>query len=66
MLVVTRGIGESVMIGDNIVVSVERVTGGVVRIGVEAPKDAVILRSEMIGRAPVLTENSQRSGEEQP
>jgi carbon storage regulator CsrA len=48
MLVLTRGLDEGIVIGDNIRVTVVRVTGGVVRIGIEAPKDATILRGEFL------------------
>lgn len=46
MLVLTRTIDEGIVIGDNIRVTVVRVAGGVVRIGIEAPNDAIILRGE--------------------
>jgi carbon storage regulator CsrA len=46
MLVLTRGIDEGIVIGENIRVTVVRVNGGVVRIGIEAPQNAVILRGE--------------------
>jgi carbon storage regulator len=46
MLVLTRGIDEGLVINENIRVTVLRVSGGVVRIGIEAPQDAVILRGE--------------------
>jgi carbon storage regulator len=48
MLVLTRGIGEGLMIGDDIVVTVERISGGVIRLGIQAPRDALILRGEML------------------
>jgi carbon storage regulator len=47
MLVLTRRVGESFVIGDNIVVTVVRVAGGGVRIGIEAPEDCTIMRSEL-------------------
>jgi carbon storage regulator CsrA len=46
MLVLTRSIDEGIVIGDNIRVTVVRVNGSVVRIGVEAPQHASILRGE--------------------
>lgn len=48
MLVMTRGIDESIVIGDDIVVTVLRVNGGVVRIGISAPAEALIMRAEML------------------
>jgi len=47
MLVVSRKVGERIIIGDDIVVTVVRVAQGTVRIGVEAPKDMPIVREEI-------------------
>ena len=51
MLVVTRKVGERIVIGDNITVTVVRIAGGLVRIGVEAPSDCPVVRRELLGRA---------------
>ncbi len=50
MLVLTRGIDEGLVINDNIRITVVRVRDGVVRIGIDAPDDAVILRGELLGK----------------
>ena len=47
MLVLTRKVGESFVIGDNITVTVVRVAGGGVRIGIEAPDDCLVMRQEV-------------------
>ena len=47
MLVLTRKVGESFVIGDNITVTVVRVAGGGVRIGIEAPDGCVVMRREL-------------------
>lgn len=47
MLVVTRKIGESIRIGDHVLVTVVKVTGSGVRLGVEAPRDTTIMRREL-------------------
>ncbi|RJE48788.1 MULTISPECIES: carbon storage regulator CsrA [unclassified Dehalobacter] len=47
MLVLSRKINERIMIGDNIEIVVVAVVGDQVRIGIEAPKDIKILRSEV-------------------
>lgn len=47
MLVLTRKVGESFMIGDKITVTVVRVAGGGVRIGIEAPDDCLVMRREL-------------------
>lgn len=47
MLVLSRKVGEKILIGDNISVTVVRVAQGTVRIGVEAPHDLPIVREEL-------------------
>jgi len=47
MLVLSRKVGERILIGDNIVVTVVRVAQGIVRIGVEAPAEMAIVREEI-------------------
>lgn len=47
MLVLSRKINERIMIGDDIEIVVVAVVGDQVRIGIEAPKDIKILRSEV-------------------
>ena len=49
MLVVTRKVREAILIGDNIRVTVDSVSGGRIRIGIEAPKEYKILREELVG-----------------
>lgn len=47
MLILTRRTGESVMIGDDIVVTILGVKGNQVRVGVEAPKELPVHREEI-------------------
>lgn len=47
MLVLTRRIGETVVIGDDIKVTVLGVVGGQVKIGVDAPANVEIFREEI-------------------
>ncbi|QOP41901.1 carbon storage regulator CsrA [Sulfurimonas marina] len=47
MLVLARKVDESIVIGDNIVVKVVAVENGVVKLGIDAPKDVAILRDEL-------------------
>lgn len=51
MLVLSRKALQSVMIGSDIRITVIRVEGNQVRIGIEAPKDVRILRGELIDGA---------------
>lgn len=50
MLIVTRRIGESLVIGDNITVTVLAAQGQQIRIGVHAPKEIPVLREELVQR----------------
>lgn len=47
MLILTRKLGESIAIGDNIKVSVLGIHGRQVRIGIEAPTDVIVHREEI-------------------
>lgn len=47
MLVLTRKKGQSIIIGDNIEVSIIEIQGEQVRIGINAPKDITIHRDEI-------------------
>ncbi|MFI5932667.1 carbon storage regulator CsrA [Actinoplanes sp. NPDC051494] len=47
MLVLTRRAGESVMIGDDIVITVLEARGDVIRIGIQAPRDVQVHREEV-------------------
>lgn len=48
MLILTRREGESVLIGDDIQLTALRVDGQQVRFGIEAPREVVILREELV------------------
>jgi carbon storage regulator len=50
MLVLTRKVGEEIVIGDNIRIKVVAVLGGKVRIGIVAPKDVTVDRQEVHDR----------------
>lgn len=47
MLVLSRKVGERILIGNDITITVVRMAQGVVRIGVEAPSDTPIVREEI-------------------
>lgn len=46
MLILTRKVGEKVLIGENIRIMVVQVRGKQVRLGIEAPPDLLVLRTE--------------------
>ena len=59
MLILTRRVGETLMIGDEVTVTVLGVKGNQVRIGVNAPKDVAVHREEIYERI-----KHEKSGEQ--
>ena len=50
MLILTRRAGESLIIGDDVVINVLGIKGNQVRIGIDAPKDVSVHREEIYDR----------------
>jgi carbon storage regulator len=63
MLILTRRVGETLMIGDAVSVTVLGVKGNQVRIGINAPKDVAVHREEIFQR---IKREHQAPGEETP
>jgi carbon storage regulator len=64
MLILTRRVGETLMIGDAVSVTVLGVKGNQVRIGINAPKDVAVHREEIYQR--IKREHETASGGETP
>jgi carbon storage regulator len=47
VLVVSRKLGERILIGDKIAITVVKVAGGAVRLGIEAPPELAVMREEL-------------------
>lgn len=50
MLILTRRVGETLMIGDSVTVTILGVKGNQVRVGITAPKDVAVHREEIFQR----------------
>lgn len=59
MLVITRRAGEEIVIGGNIRVTVVRVNGDKVRLGIVAPREVKVLRQELVGTEPENDDESE-------
>jgi len=47
MLVLSRKTGERILIGDSVTVTVVRISGGGVRLGIDAPEEMAVIREEL-------------------
>lgn len=67
MLILTRRVGETLMIGEQVAITVLGVKGNQVRVGINAPKDVTVHREEIFQRiqqpdgAPVPSDNADAS-----
>jgi carbon storage regulator len=61
MLILTRRIGETIIIGDDVNITVLGVNGNQVRIGVNAPKDTPVHREEIYNKIQLEKDNDAKS-----
>ena len=66
MLILTRRVGESVVIGEDVTVTVLGVKGNQVRIGINAPKTVTVHREEIFERIKNGQGNGDRSTSDEP
>ena len=64
MLILTRKVGESINIGDDITITSLGVSGQQVRIGINAPKDVAVHREEIYQR--IQGDDGSKDGEAKP
>lgn len=60
MLILTRRVGEKVVIGENITVTILSIKGNQVRVGIDAPRDVTVHREEIYQR--ILKEKKSLNG----
>jgi carbon storage regulator len=65
MLILSRRVGESVLIGKDVSITVLRVKGDQVRLGVQAPKEVAVQRDELLEEnKPALIVPTGKSGDQ--
>lgn len=62
MLILTRKVGETLMIGDDVTVTVLGIKGNQVRIGVNAPREVAVHREEVLQRSRDAAQADPASG----
>jgi carbon storage regulator len=63
VLILTRRVGESLMIGDDVQITVLNVKGNVVRVGIDAPKNIPVHREEIYERIAAETRDPDQAKE---
>jgi carbon storage regulator len=66
MLILTRRVGETVMIGDDVTITVLGVKGNQVRVGINAPKHVAVHREEIYERIKREQQGGASEGDDSP
>ena len=64
MLILTRKVGESIMIGDSVEVKILGLRAGQIKVGIEAPKDLKVHREEIYERIRAEEEDKRQAANE--
>ena len=62
MLILTRKVGESIVLGDTVKVKVISIEGGQVKLGFDAPNEISIFREEVVDKIKKLNQEASESG----
>lgn len=60
MLVLARKVDESIVVGDNITIKIISIDKGIVKIGIDAPEDVRIIRSELLDEVKKLNKEASK------
>lgn len=60
MLVLSRKIGEKIVIGDNVVLTIVAIKGNQIRVGVEAPRKVTVWRGELLFDQPTQAADQKK------
>ena len=66
MLVLTRKQQEKINIGENITITVVRIKGNTVRVGIEAPREIRVMRGEVDAKEPAASDDAPLASGTQP
>ena len=64
MLVLSRRVGESVVIGDDVTVTILEVRGDIVRVGIDAPRSVAVHRAELLEQLEASNRESASPSED--
>ena len=66
MLILSRKLNETVYVGEDIVIKVVKLKGNVVGLGIEAPANVKVMRSELLAREPKVPELTPKAQGKKP